>query len=716
MAPKSEFSTKRKFPNGSKESFSKKPKYEKRPPSPPKDQDDSISDNSDTGDFSDQDDTGGAQLGRQTQQNSDVPIRSKDQGDQAGKVFERGQNSRESHQKQKQLAQERKANKPLADELQRAKKLWERLRRKSHVPKEERDKLVEELFSITTGRMKDFVLKHDAVRVVQTAIKYSTPERRKMIAKELQGTYPLLAESRYAKFLIGKLIVEGDKEVRDIIVPEFYGKVRKMINHAEASWILDDIYRGVASKEQKAILLREWYGPDSFIFRATGEGEPVATAELSEILEKEPSKRGPIMRYLLDMTNQLIQKKLTGFTMLHDAMYQYYTNVKAGSEEAKEYMEMIKEDENGDLLKNMGFTQSGARLVCLLLAYGTAKDRKQILKTYKDTFQLMSTDPYGHLIILTAYDTIDDTVLTAKSIISELLGKTEQNEVSNIITLANDPNARLTIRYLLEGPSKALFDGSHAGDLKVLEQIWEIRKTTSKKDPEIRRKELVAALSPSLLAAIASSPQDLIATSFGCQLVSEALLSGVGDKSEALEAIASTAEGDPESGSDEHGGVKSLDEAVAAFPPPPHPSKTPHGGRMFKTLIAGGHFDKATRKIIPCDPPLHFADILYPVIKEHTMSWATGPSSFVVVNLLEADDFSHGDELRKTLKKHKKQLEKAATEETPEQKTAREAAEANVEEDEKPAKKGAKKGKKAGLKREKAVGNMGSRLLLEMLG
>ncbi|KAI1826480.1 armadillo-type protein, partial [Xylaria intraflava] len=706
MAPKSDYGNKRKLPSRSKDSSSKKPKYEKRPPARPADEDDGISDDDDDVALSDHGDEDDAQLHEDRKQRiSNGTARPKDKDAQPAKTFEKGQTSRESHQKQKQLAQDRKANKPLADELHRAKKLWERLRRKSHVPKDERDKLVEELFAITTGRMKDFVLKHDAVRVVQTAIKYSTPERRKMIAKELQGTYALLAESRYAKFLIGKLIVEGDHEVRDLIVPEFYGRVRKMINHPEASWILDDIYRGVASKEQKAVLLREWYGPDTFLFRGTGEA--ALTAELSEILEKEPGKRGPIMKYLLDLTNQLIQKKMTGFTMLHDAMYQYYINVNPGSEEAKEYMEMIKEDENGDLLKNMGFTKHGARLVCLLLAHGTAKDRKQILKTFKDTFQLLSADPHGHLVILTAYDTIDDTVLTSKSIISELLGKSQQNEASNIVALANDPNARLTVRYLLEGASKVLFDGSHAGDLQLLEQIWGIRGTTSKKDPDTRRKELVAALSSPLLAAIASSPEDLIATSFGCQLVTEALLSCVGDKSEALKAVASTAGGDPDAAPEDS---NEETDALVSLPSIPHTSKVAHSGRMFKTLISGGHFDKSTRKVIPCDPPLHFADILYPVIKEHIMSWATGPSSFVVLNLLEAEDFSHGQELRKALKKNKKQLEKAATEETQEQKAAREAVKAGDE-----AEDSAKKGKKAKAKKEKPVGNMGSKLLLEKL-
>ncbi|KAI1499657.1 armadillo-type protein [Biscogniauxia marginata] len=706
MAPKIEIGNKRKIASGSKDHSSKKPKYEKQPPKKNEVDSDDISDSSEIGDFSDLDD-GDAPLNNDDQNNGSVPIRPKAHDNQQGKAFEKGQNSREVHQKQKQLAQERKANKPLADELHRAKKLWERLRRKSHVPKEERQKLVEELFAIATGRMKEFALKHDAVRVVQTAIKYSTPERKKMIALELKGTYPLLAESKYAKFLIGKLLVEGDKEIRNLVVPEFYGKVRKLINHPEASWILDDIYRGAANKEQKAILLREWYGPEFSIFRQRGD-EANLTGELSQILEEHPSKRGPIMKYLLDMTNQLIQKKMTGFTMLHDAMYQYYLNVKPGSEEAKEYMEMIKEDENGDLLKNMAFTRSGARLVCLLLAHGSAKDRKQVLKTYKDTFQLMSTDAHGHLVILVAYDVIDDTVLTSKSIISELIGKTEQDEVSNIVALANDPNARLTIRYLLEGPSKALFDASHADDLKVLEEVWKIRKTTSKKDPETRRKELLAALSPPLLEAIASSPLDLISTSFGSQLVTEALLSGVGDKSSALEAVASTAAGDPNA--QEKTTEEPSDEISNGFPPSVHISQASHGGRMFKTLIAGGHFDKTTRKIIPVDPPLHFADILYPAIKEHIIAWATGPSSFVVLNLLEADDFSHSNELREILKNNKKALEKGATEETAEQKAAREAVETNGE-DEKPA----KKSKKGAPKKERAVGNMGSKLLLEKL-
>ena len=194
------------------------------------------------------------------------------------------------------MAQERKAAKPNADSIARTKKLWERLRRKSHVPKDERKQLITELFEIITSHIKDFVLKHDSVRVVQTALKYANPDQRKMIALELKGEYRSLAESRYAKFLIGKLLIHADKDIRDLIVPEMYGHVRRMIKHPEASWILDDIYRGAATPTQKTILLREWYGAEFAIFKTNGKDG--VTADLAVMLAQQPEKRKPIMHNL----------------------------------------------------------------------------------------------------------------------------------------------------------------------------------------------------------------------------------------------------------------------------------------------------------------------------------------------------------------------------------------------------------------------------------
>ncbi|POS87529.1 hypothetical protein EPUL_001921 [Erysiphe pulchra] len=649
---------------------------------------------------------------------SDSSTKTKDQDglhpERVKAIMQNGQSSREAHARQKQIAQERKAAKPLADDLARTKKIWERLRRKSHVPLLERKELVKELFDIITGRIKDFVLKHDSVRVVQTAIKYANPEQKRTIAMELAGTFRQLAESKYAKFLIGKLLVHGDDKIRDIIIPEFFGHVRRLIKHPEASWILDDIYRGAATNLQKAQILREFYGAEFALFQDKELKD--VTAVLSEILSNNPGKRETIMNSLIDLINQLIQKKMTGFTILHDAMLQYFLNTKAGTNEATEFLQSLKSEEDGELLKNLAFTKSGSRLVCLALAHGNAKDRKLILRAYKDTLQMMASDIHGHIVILTAYEVIDDTVLTSKSIFPEILSKDTDEQVENAVFFANNLNARTTLLYLFEGRSKALFPSSHTSDIQILEEIEEARKLTSKKDPDNRKAELVKELSPYLLNVIDVAASRLVQTPFGCQFVTTVLFGAQGDKSSALHAIAKTATGDPTStqlnkGINVAGGSISNDDSCLT-----HISSSSHGGRMLKSLLAGGRFNHETRSITPVEPALDFANILYPYIKENILKWATGPASFVILALIESDSFTKKQEVLDLLKSQKKLLEKASTEIVEEKANKSEssvvATVADVTAESKSKKTTMKKSQ---LKKKSQTGNLGSKLLLNLL-
>lgn len=509
------------------------------------------------------------------------------------------------------------------------------------MPLAERKELVTELFEIISGRVKEFVFKHDSVRVIQTALKYANIDQRKMIARELKGEYKGLAESRYAKFLIGKLLVHGDEEIRDMVVEEFYGHVRQMIKHPEASWILDDVYRGIGTPMQKGSLLSEWYGAEFAIFK-NGEGEVSPAADLRYILQKHPEKRTPIMRSLFELINGLIQKKSTGFTMLHDAILQYYMSLQPENPEATELLELIKGDEEGDFLKNLAFTKSGAHIVCLALVHGNAKDRKQILKVYKTLMQTLAADPYGHQILLTAYDVIDDTKLTSKSIFPELIGNDSlqsEDEPHHLLGSVTHLNSRIALLYPFCGSSKALVPKD---DLELLGEIHKLRIKTSKKDPGIRRKEIVTALSPPLLSFIASNAETLVQTSFGCQFITEVLLGAIGDRDPALQAIASL--------------VHSITDKVKAS------LHTPAAGRMLKSLVLGGHFNPTAKTIDLTKPPLDFHNILYENIKDEILTWATGSNSFVVLGLVEANGFAEVDALKKELKRQKKKMVEAAAE------------------------------------------------------
>ncbi|OAP60854.1 hypothetical protein AYL99_05856 [Fonsecaea erecta] len=565
-----------------------------------------------------------------------------------------GQTSREAHAKQKALAHDRKAAKPNADSIARSKKIWERLRRKSHVPKQERDELVNELFQIISGRVKDFVFKHDSVRVIQCALKYATPEQRRRITTELKGSYRELAESKYAKFLIAKMVV-GDDSSRDAVVEEFYGHVKRLIRHPEASWIVDDIYRTIATKQQKAIMLREWYGPEFVIFgksktQHTSKDEQ-ATAELSEILAEHPEKRGPIMSHLHEMTNQLVQKKTTGFTILHDALLQYFLNCKPGSPEIAEFFSMLRDDEEGDIYKNLAFTKSGSRLLCLCLAHGNSKDRRGILKFFKTHIKLLANDQYGHNVLLTAYEVVDDTVMTSKTIFPELLSKDLESDAreQELLAQVEHLTARTPLLYLMSPDApKWLITNETAA---LISEVRDIRKETSKKDPETRRIELVKNIAQPLLDLIANQARYLAQSTFGCQFITETVFgcAGVSDVQAALSAIADVAaEAVKEKEQEEEKG-KILE--------------TPAVGRMLKALVQGGRFNKATNSIQLVDPPLKFGELLFQKIQseggqEEIVAWANGPNSFVVVAMLEAENFDMKDELMEVLRKQKQNLDK----------------------------------------------------------
>lgn len=60
------------------------------------------------------------------------------------------------------------------------------------------------------------------------------------------------------------------------------------------------------------------------------------------------------------------------------------------------------------------------------------------------------------------------------------------------------------------------------------------------------------------------------------------------------------------------------------------------------------------------EPPIGFHNLLYPKIKPHLLSWATGAGSFVIVGLLEAHGFEHNSDLVGELKKNMAQLKSAS--------------------------------------------------------
>ena len=178
---------------------------------------------------------------------------------------------------------------------------------------------------------------------------------------------------------------------------------------------------------------------------------------------------------------------------------------------------------------------------------------------------------------------------------------------------------------------------------------------------------------------------DFATSSFGCQFLTEVLLGAEGDKVAALAAVANLAAGDP----------RPENEA--------HIANSAAGCRMLKSLVQGGRFDAKAKKVVPVEPQLGFAELLWEQVKGRVVEWATGPGAFVVVALVEADGWEGEKEVSGALKGQRKALERAAGD--------------RLDGDDKGAKK--RKNRKGGKGEEELKGkrgNAGARLLLQKLG
>jgi pumilio family protein 6 len=274
---------------------------------------------------------------------------------------------RASRTEQKRLITERKQAKPMGDVIYKSKKIWEQIRRKD-LSSEERKKKIEEHQIMIRGHIKDLVFKHDSSRVVQTALKYGSKSVREEVAKELKGTYVDLAQNSYGKYLVVKVMHYGTPETREMVVDEFCGHVKKLIKHREASFVIEDCFREFGTPEQKARMVREFYGAEFALFGGKG-GD--ADPSLKKILEKSPEKRVVIMKNMFELLTAVVEKGAVFFTIVHKAMLEYILNTTPGTTDATEFIELVKEHTAA-----IAFSKDGAQVVMRCLALGNAKARR----------------------------------------------------------------------------------------------------------------------------------------------------------------------------------------------------------------------------------------------------------------------------------------------------------------------------------------------------
>jgi pumilio family protein 6 len=334
-----------------------------------------------------------------------------------------------------------------------------------------------------------------------------------------------MAKSQYAHFCVLKVIkyCHSDPDCVKLIVKAMKGNMAKLAAHAVASRVVESLFSNMTSK-QTVMLKQEFYGPHFALF-ANDATLLSDNPTLESNLALAPDKKDVTLDFVRHLVNKGVEKSLFGLTYFQKLFAEY-----VGVAPPVEIRALAAT--SADHAIHLLSTRSGTRVVAALTAYGTAKDRKRILKSLKGYTRsgLLHHDAY--LAIIRLVQLTDDTVSIHKNLVNELLTlptkDAEKSEVkeSPLLQIAlSDTGSKLLFMLLIadkEARHKCFDPYEHSvlfPDPTIMEDGEEV--PTSRKDAELRRKELIKYLREPLIELATKHTKELLLSKPGSLLLRE---------------------------------------------------------------------------------------------------------------------------------------------------------------------------------------------------
>ncbi|KAH9581145.1 Pumilio 3, variant 2 [Schistosoma haematobium] len=317
---------------------------------------------------------------------------------------------------------------------------------------------------------------HDTSRILEDCVKYGTESQRWQIFGEVHTNLVMLAKSRYAKFVILKLIKYGDKQYILEMFKAFKNRIQRLTQHKFASEVIDTLYNDYATASQRSEMIQEFYGNRHAL--RLGEHKLFT---LEDTLKLHPDKSAMILDNLTKILINLVSKGLNKYSIVQHLLLEYLrnavsfskaqsipVNVKASMNTSQPSETIVPyivdepvdcKDEDAipksfhdnftTLIENlidgqivpMLHTRDGVRAALRILWACSPQKRKILVKGLKTCVQNIAFNEHGHLFIIGLIDSVDDIVLLQKTIFREILDDLE--------LFVMHPNARKVLLYML---------------------------------------------------------------------------------------------------------------------------------------------------------------------------------------------------------------------------------------------------------------------------
>lgn len=302
-------------------------------------------------------------------------------------------------------------------------------------------------------------------------LKHGTKEHKHKIIENLLVEFADMMSYKYSYHLCYRMVEYcDDKDQKEKMLMTIMSKINTYIMHVYASEVVEHMYH-LSTPTDKKRLLHAFYG-NFFLILQENDAKSIKA-----LVKEKPALKEGILNKLESLSHKFIDKGLARHTLVQSIIYDYVSI--ADLEQQTDVLNMLVEN-----FPALLGSKQGLKVACGLFAIASSKERRTIVKSIKPLVEEMAINPISSLFLLYICCSLDDTVLGRKAIMNSLVKIYED--------INEDKSAIILYSCLLSGIENPV--RNVITKTKLRSMFFHYKKTTSKKEDKVRRKEILENL------------------------------------------------------------------------------------------------------------------------------------------------------------------------------------------------------------------------------
>lgn len=270
--------------------------------------------------------------------------------------------------------------------------------------------VVDKLMHLIEPKFATLVRTPSGSRVIQSMIKYGSPEQVGKLLKWTSKDFTTNATDAYAHFVVAALIRHVPHDAFTKLLANVIPAVPQLVSHKFGIEVLHAAYssRWCSPADRSLLLLAVF--KDNVAVMKRWPGFP----DIEAVLQQNPTLQRRLLTRLFDLSDKLVsQKEAVGFPFVQRLVCAY---VRCGTrDEVSELCDTLRPH-----IATIATTREGAPLASLAFSLTEPKKRKEVLHNLNAKLGELSTNKYAAPVVARLFDLLYDAQMLNKYVVKDL--------------------------------------------------------------------------------------------------------------------------------------------------------------------------------------------------------------------------------------------------------------------------------------------------------